>query len=152
MWKQVANQSERQLGAYYFLWYTFFGETPEFLDRRKVELRNSVIHKGRLATKEESEEFGEYVFDYIRRSQERLHKAFGEPLGLHIMRMSRLFRLSSASVDKAMRNPPMLEHEGEMFFKAIGCDPMPSFLSMEEIESYWDCFNQEKAVGCPIEK
>ncbi|MCK4830988.1 hypothetical protein KA005_85550, partial [bacterium] len=28
-WKQMSNQSERQLGAFLFLWANEFGETPE---------------------------------------------------------------------------------------------------------------------------
>lgn len=66
IWKQVSNQSERQLGAFYFLWTSFFKEEPPYLKRSMVTLRNDVVHKGALVSKEKSIKFGEYVFDYIR--------------------------------------------------------------------------------------
>lgn len=151
LWKEVANQSERQLGAYYFLWYTYFGKLPDTLNSNKSNLRNRVVHKGHLATKEEAKDFGKYVFDYIRRSQSVLHESLSA-LDLHILRLKRLIRLSSASANKALVDPPTLEHEGETFFKGIDCSPVPSFLSMTTIECYEDCFDSGKAAGCPILK
>ena len=44
LWKEVSNQSERQLGAFYFLYSIHFNELPPFLDKNKVALRNQVVH------------------------------------------------------------------------------------------------------------
>ena len=46
-WKLVANQSERQLGAYYFLHLLYFRKTPT-QNTKMTEFRNSVIHKGSI--------------------------------------------------------------------------------------------------------
>lgn len=64
-WKKVSNQSERQLGAFIFLWSTFFGETPELLSDRQVSFRNSVIHKGRIPSKREAIIYGNDILSVL---------------------------------------------------------------------------------------
>ena len=64
-WKRVAAQSERQYGAYIFL-YTFEnGEPPPRLSDNKVRFRNAVIHKGKIPSKDESMSYGQAVLDAI---------------------------------------------------------------------------------------
>jgi hypothetical protein len=65
-WKQVSNQSERQLGAFLFLWASEFGEVPALLSSDDVGFRNNVIHKGKIPTKEESLKYGNIVLAIIR--------------------------------------------------------------------------------------
>lgn len=65
-WKQVSNQSERQLGAFLFLWASEFGEVPQLLSSNGAGFRNSVIHKGKIPTKEEALEYGSTVLAIIR--------------------------------------------------------------------------------------
>ncbi len=50
-WKMVAAQSERQTGAYYFLYLNEFGEAPAAAEQKQVEFRNNVIHKGYIPKK-----------------------------------------------------------------------------------------------------
>ncbi|MEN5288002.1 hypothetical protein ABE494_18900 [Stenotrophomonas lactitubi] len=68
-WKDVSNQSERQLGAFIFLWAAFFGEKPGILDREKQgdwpRFRNRVVHKGTIPSKEEAILFGEKIHRVI---------------------------------------------------------------------------------------
>jgi hypothetical protein len=65
-WKKVSNSSERQLGAFIFLWASTFGNNPELLSEKLTKFRNDVIHKGRIPSKKESIEFGDAVLGVIR--------------------------------------------------------------------------------------
>ncbi len=65
IWNLVASQSERQLGAYIFTYYSFFKEKPKLLSRSSVELRNKVVHKGYIATREEAINYGKKVSEII---------------------------------------------------------------------------------------
>jgi hypothetical protein len=64
-WKAVNNQSERQLGAYLFLYGINEAEQAKYLAQDMIELRNAVIHKGRLASREEALKFGNAVIKLI---------------------------------------------------------------------------------------
>jgi hypothetical protein len=64
-WKMVASQSERQIGAFYFLYLNEFGAAPEPPEKKHVEFRNNVIHKGYIPKKAETHEYGDYILKYI---------------------------------------------------------------------------------------
>lgn len=64
-WAHVANQSERQLGAFCFLYLLETGKPAVVLKGKLVEFRNTVIHKGYLPTKEETLNYAEKVHDYM---------------------------------------------------------------------------------------
>lgn len=64
-WKLVANQSERQLGAYFFLYLSEFGEIPKEFNKKQTEFRNKVIHKGYIPKNDEVIKYAEHVYDYI---------------------------------------------------------------------------------------
>ncbi|TQP95438.1 hypothetical protein FLL78_18950 [Vibrio cholerae] len=64
-WKLVSNQSERQLGAFIFLYLSEVGELPTILKSEDSGFRNSVIHKGKIPTKQEAITFGQKVSDLI---------------------------------------------------------------------------------------
>ncbi|MBM4867551.1 hypothetical protein HYO49_13480 [Vibrio parahaemolyticus] len=65
-WKSVSNQSERQLGAYIIMYTSELGEHPPLLKGKLVNLRNKVIHQGKIPTKDEVMEYGQAVLDVIR--------------------------------------------------------------------------------------
>lgn len=67
LWKSVDNQSERQLGAYYFLFLIVFKkEPPEFvIDTKNTKFRNAVLHKGYIPKQQEAFEYGKKMFQYI---------------------------------------------------------------------------------------
>lgn len=67
-WKHISNQSERQLGGYVVAYTYAFSRPPVLLDRKKVEFRNSVIHKGKIPTRAEAVEYGEAVLALLRRA------------------------------------------------------------------------------------
>ena len=79
-WKQVSNQSERQLGAFLFLWASEFGEVPKLLNSNDVGFRNSVIHKGKIPSKEEALEYGNTILTIIRPKITLLKSSCGEQI------------------------------------------------------------------------
>lgn len=72
LWKKVSNQSERQLGAYMFLYLHEFREQPSVLSDSNVKFRNSVIHKGKIPSKEEALKYGQTILDLCRPIMSRL--------------------------------------------------------------------------------
>lgn len=64
-WKLIRNQSERQLGAFIYLYLLENQKCPSVLSQKSVELRNKVVHKGYFPTREETVRFGDEVVDLI---------------------------------------------------------------------------------------
>jgi hypothetical protein len=60
-WKEVAKQSERQLGSFVALWISDFFEPPPLLPRKLVEFRNDCVHKGWIPPESEAKAYGEAV-------------------------------------------------------------------------------------------
>ncbi|PKM89155.1 MAG: hypothetical protein CVU87_05880 [Firmicutes bacterium HGW-Firmicutes-12] len=60
-WKNVKNQSERQFGAFCYLYLLENGTSPQTFSNRFVEFRNNVIHKGYFPAIKEVIEYGEAV-------------------------------------------------------------------------------------------
>lgn len=75
VWKMIAAQSERQLGAYLFLYALHENEKPVYLSDKNIQFRNAVVHKGRFPTEQEAIDFGNVVMSIInpivRRLKER---------------------------------------------------------------------------------
>ena len=71
-WKELAKQSERQLGAYILLCVATFGEMPLLISKRMVDLRNNVIHKGVLPEKKDALKFGNAAYDVIQGGIQKL--------------------------------------------------------------------------------
>jgi hypothetical protein len=64
-WKQINSQSERQLGAYLFLYALHEGTEPLYLKQQFVEMRNQVVHKGKFPQRDEAIRFGNAVLAII---------------------------------------------------------------------------------------
>lgn len=62
--KQVAKQSERQIGAFLFLHLVTL-KTEYKLNEKVIPFRNKVIHQGYIPTPEETIKFGEWVYQEI---------------------------------------------------------------------------------------
>lgn len=62
-WKPLSKHSERQLGAFSFLYALERGDPAPKLPTSMVELRNSVVHNGRLATRQDALRFGQAIAD-----------------------------------------------------------------------------------------
>lgn len=72
-WKMVSSQSERQLGAFHFLHLLDQGNTLE-LDKTIPEIRNKVVHKGKIARTKETIDFAERIYNRIRSIENSLGK------------------------------------------------------------------------------
>lgn len=83
-WKEVSNSSERQLGAFLFVWNQYFEKKPVLLHQKMVKYRNSVIHKGKIPTYDEAVKFGDSVFQVIGACLSQMH---GANLTSEIIRM-----------------------------------------------------------------
>jgi hypothetical protein len=64
IWKLMQNQSERQLGAFYLI-YTYRFKKIFRYDENMTKIRNSIIHKGIIPTKDQTLEYGKYILDSI---------------------------------------------------------------------------------------
>jgi len=73
-WKSVSSQSERQLGAFLFLWASVFNAPPALLSTNQVSFRNDVIHKGKIPTKDQALAFGDSVLGALRSNMLALRK------------------------------------------------------------------------------
>ena len=84
-WKLVANQSERQLGAFIYLYLREFGDLPVLLDQNKIAFRNSVIHKGVIPNREQALTFGQAILDVCRPIIVKLTKDYADEVNKTIV-------------------------------------------------------------------
>tara|TARA_R100000656_G_scaffold61621_1_gene47596 strand:+ start:353 stop:1051 length:699 start_codon:yes stop_codon:yes gene_type:complete len=64
-WKRVSSQSERQLGAYVFLYSLENNRLPPLLSTSMVTFRNNIVHKGEFPTLDKTIEFCKSATDVI---------------------------------------------------------------------------------------
>lgn len=65
-WKHIEAQSERQLGAFLFLYVSALNEYPEYKPiEDQAKFRNGVIHKGKIPSYDEVVQYGEVVLSWI---------------------------------------------------------------------------------------
>jgi len=64
-WKEVSQQSERQLGAFICLYLIEKGHPPTILGNKWRKFRNNVIHKGLIPEKKKAVEYGQEELDLI---------------------------------------------------------------------------------------
>ena len=63
-WKVYKSSSERQLGAFYSLYLMRFGKNFIY-NEKQTNIRNDIIHKGKIATKDITFEYGKNVLNNI---------------------------------------------------------------------------------------
>ncbi|WP_052131725.1 hypothetical protein ABF162_13725 [Vibrio coralliilyticus] len=66
VWNKVSKLSERQLGAYLFLYAYVENSAPPTLSNNKTRFRNSVVHNGFIPTRKEALRYGQSVVDIIQ--------------------------------------------------------------------------------------
>ena len=64
-WKEVSQQSERQLGAFLFLYTLVYKKTPDTLTNKERSFRNDVIHKGKFPSYAKTIEYCKRITDLI---------------------------------------------------------------------------------------
>lgn len=82
LWKKVSKQSERQYGAFLFLYLNLFKSLPPEMMKinNKLEwssFRNNVIHSGYFPSKEEAEKSIEITSQYIKAIRDNLINEIG---------------------------------------------------------------------------
>jgi hypothetical protein len=128
-WKIVAKQSERQLGAFVFLYTQEFGKPPEVLPEKYVQIRNDVIHRGKIPSLEQVLEYGQVVMDLIRpilrEAKERYPKGVQQTILDHIRQSHRDNKERSSGItiptivslnieDEAWNNRPLVKAISEL--------------------------------------
>lgn len=71
-WKHIRNQSERQVGAFYFTFLSTLKVPPEMISNEWISFRNRVIHRGCFPDKSETMGYGEYVMEYINDTMQKV--------------------------------------------------------------------------------
>jgi len=74
-WKNVSSQSERQFGAFQFL-YLLDQKQPFKMDPVITETRNKVVHRGKIVRESEALEFAEKVYATIKHLEATLQENF----------------------------------------------------------------------------
>lgn len=75
-WKRVKQQSERQLGTFYSLFYNKYNDMRYDITDKMSSFRNNVVHKGYICTKKEAYDYLEKAFNYILDMLSLLHKDY----------------------------------------------------------------------------
>lgn len=65
-WNKVSSHSERQLGAFIFLWTSELNKLPPLLSDTQKSFRNNVIHKGHIPSKEKTLEYGNTIMNDVK--------------------------------------------------------------------------------------
>ena len=77
-WKHISNMSERQLGAYIFLYSIILKKEAQLLSNSQTAFRNSVIHKGEFPTREKTIEYVNAIYNLILDSLTQLIDLYQE--------------------------------------------------------------------------
>lgn len=77
-WKQMANQSERQLGA--FLILCLQEGIANRIEESRSTFRNKVIHKGYIPSSKEAIDYGQYIMSFIQNTLKDLNQTSNEYL------------------------------------------------------------------------
>jgi hypothetical protein len=107
-WKKVANQSERQLGAFLFLYLDKIKKIPAVLSENDILFRNRVIHKGYISSKDESVAFGEAVRTIANEVISCMRNLYGSKLDSAYDRLFDQFR-NRADIEFSCTVTPILD-------------------------------------------
>jgi hypothetical protein len=127
MFKEMANQSERQLGAFLALHAIEFG-SAYVTNKKIIEFRNSVVHKGRIPTPDEATGFCERVYSEILLLTQKLEPGHRPAINKVI---AEDLRKRAEGVPKGT---PIATTTGTMFFSLAHQDKKPTFA--EAYEAY----------------
>lgn len=136
-WEAVSKHSERQLGAFVFLWAASFGECPEILNAY-TRLRNDVVHRGKIPTREEALDYGNAVLQATRANLQRLRQSHSTEIRADT---TRHLREASADWDVAATG----QHPSTMWIRtAIGMGAGASATPVTSLEGYLVALEQER--------
>lgn len=95
-WKSVSAQSERQLGAFLFMYLCNEHETAPQLSQQQLQFRNAVVHKGKIPTADEAIDFGNKVLALVKPILQRIW-ARDRGLLLHEISQHQLTAIASSN-------------------------------------------------------
>ena len=102
-WKQIKNQSERQLGGFVIAHLLNTGVAPTLLDTKLVTFRNDVIHKGRIPLQAEAIEYANTVLGLINPTLLEMKKSMGQQVNDIVMnRMKALHARLDPKLQRAL--------------------------------------------------
>ncbi|WP_139490824.1 hypothetical protein [Brevibacillus dissolubilis] len=114
-WKLVAAQSERQLGAFYFLFASQFGFAPNPVAQQWVKFRNDVIHKGHIPSRDKVLGYAEHLYNYMVSLLKVLKEDFQESF--------------LTAITHKQKNPQLIEAQKEGNITFVGLSPMLDMMS-----------------------
>lgn len=86
-WKPLSKQSERQLGAFCATYLLYCKTPPALLPPKAVELRNQVVHQGKIPSRSEAIVMGDAVLRAIHQNIQGLLSHAGSALSNHSLRL-----------------------------------------------------------------
>jgi hypothetical protein len=113
-WKLLKNNSERQLGAFLFLYLTNMnkpfleGKARHEFDNDRKNFRNRIVHQGQFPTRAEVEDYARYVFDLIFRTIRELEDRYPDAILHTRLRQSQRGR----DVIEKKVGPPQPDQDG----------------------------------------
>jgi hypothetical protein len=132
-WKMVAASSERQYGAFLFLYLATMKKPYARENQKMVEGRNRVVHRGEIPTPEKAREFAEYVYEIAHHVRAELVK-----LDANAVQRAEWHAYRRAHDLLDQKDPPNPDATGrdwrggggsqyEMMLKSINADPLTDF-------------------------
>lgn len=85
-WNHVSAQSERQVGAFIFLYTVENKNAPTLLTNKERGFRNDVIHKGKIPMREEAVRYGSRILELIRPILKDLKVNYADAVGKTVIR------------------------------------------------------------------
>jgi hypothetical protein len=126
-WKQMTNQSERQLGA--FLILCLQEGMSNRIEEQRSTFRNKVIHKGYIPSSKEAIDYGQYIMSFIQNTLKDLNQTSSEYLqqAMHIHltkngdKLPENVRLANASMPTiiSLRSVQNLDYGNISLLKAL---------------------------------
>jgi len=143
-WKGISNSSERQTGAYVFLYLATYDCKPKILNPNKeVKLRNEVIHKGKIPTESKALEFLEVVYEIIICSLKCVHSnghaKFVLDTQFALQKKHKQQKVSDGYATVALGYPAIIDTAD---FALEDREPTsPKFLPKEKMKPLYDTWN-----------
>lgn len=134
--KQVAKQSERQIGGFLFLYLLEFG-THYTLNKKIPELRNRIIHQGYIPTPDEVISLGELIYQEILSITKLIKANLASEMQQVIM------ETLQARDEKIPNETPRATTTGTIFFSLAMVEQKDNF--QEALATYKDA--REKLLG-----
>lgn len=141
MFKTMARQSERQMGAFLALHAVELG-VAYIPDPKITEFRNAIIHKGQIPSPDQSHEFCSKVYDEILRLFKMLSKNFSTAIQEQV---SHDVKVRWERVSKEM---PTATASGTMFFNLTHAEHKETF--KEALDQYVKTEHFQKDAVAPL--